>query len=381
MQHFLHKAFEDHPQAAGGLMLDVGSAAVVDKLLTAAKHVRDIWLLEYLPQNRAEVRTARTAAARCPRTLLWGMLRAAWLARPSSHSLCLAPRWPWRVSQMLSWLDADEGCFDWGKCVRYLCDAVASDDPKAVESRVRAAVSYVGPVDLFDSAMNAVQPLQLLDLPADVSTGDDTCDMCGRLVATRATPVREAAPTGSSPAPAAAASAAVSGAGSGCGDGDDRCGSADASTGRPTQRVAVAATMPAGARKAQPTPSGGVWRHGGPRPCRGCGLRPRVSVVSMHSVIECITKDKEQFAFVFDNALQLVTPHRGCVLIMTVNTNTKSWAGGKGRDFAAANISVADVTDHLTTRGFVDVRVTMHHGEAGTEMEETVGVTAVWPGQ
>ena len=274
--------------------------------------------------------------------------------------------------QMLSWLEAEEGCFDWGKCVRYLCEHVADDDPKAVEDRVRAAVSYVGPVDLFDSDMDAVRPLCLLEAPP---AGNHKCTVCGRLVAASTVDDRvgDAAPPGEG--------AATSGAGSG---GADNAPSAD-SAGVVGSSVTVSRAGEGGPAALKDSEfsevrSGGVWRHKGPRPCRGCGLRPRVSVVSVHSVIECITKDKPQFAFVFDNALKLVTPHAGCLLIMTVNTNTKSWAGGKGRDFPAANIAVADVTDHLTARGFTNVRVTMHHGEAGTEMEETVGVTAVWPG-
>lgn len=66
MQHFLHDSFlrhrgflEKHP----GAMVDVGSGAVVDKLLVAAQYMPEIWLVEYLPQNREEVgRSTRCTA-------------------------------------------------------------------------------------------------------------------------------------------------------------------------------------------------------------------------------------------------------------------------------------------------------------------------------
>ena len=65
---------------------------------------------------------------------------------------------------------------------------------------------------------------------------------------------------------------------------------------------------------------------------------------------------------------------------MTVNTNTTQWSGGKGRVFSAANVSRGDVVGHLEGRGFTQVAVATHFGDSGTEMEETIGVTAIWPG-
>jgi len=54
MQHFLHHACTKH-KVAGGVLLDVGSAGVVDKYLVPAAFVEEVWALEYLRQNRQEV--------------------------------------------------------------------------------------------------------------------------------------------------------------------------------------------------------------------------------------------------------------------------------------------------------------------------------------
>lgn len=106
-----------------------------------------------------------------------------------------------------------------------------------------------------------------------------------------------------------------------------------------------------------------------------------VAVVSSHSVAECITSTVPEWRRVFGRVMSLCQGHAGCLLVMTINTNTSWWEGGGGTVYPAACVTKELVLEELASGGFEDVFTRIHRGEVGTEMEETIGVAAMWRGQ
>ena len=316
------------------------------------------------------------------------------------------------LPQMLQWLDAKDGCFDWGKCIRYLCEAVNPVlDPAQVVAAVRQAVTYVGPVDLFDEHMHAtmelMRPMKASAAPQGPSSA--VCRVCGcrtePLAAHDGSATSLPASGGSSDNVGAGACssspasvhAADDGSGAGAGGGDAcsarsgnashrlgaggaGAGRADAAEATPTAQwtMCTHCTRPLPSNGSRAANSVGVWRAARGGSPQRLGSLPPISVVSLHSVVECISDSPAQFSSVFDNALRLVCSSPACLLIMTVNTNTTEWSGGKGQVFAAANVNADHVTRHLERRGFSDIHVVPHFGDTDTEMAETIGVTALW---
>jgi len=308
--------------------------------------------------------------------------------------------------QLLLWLEAADGCFDWGKCVRYVSRSVMPDrSPASIEEKVREKVVYVGPVDLFDTSMTAGRLPFKCEPDAGVDIGRRTTAGVGATHNDTTCHMSLAGCAGSGCFAGDGFGAGV-GAATGAGGGS-RIASAPADDSTPplAEGVSVPAGGEGGVPSASSTPADrpgagagiglvlpakrvpssssphetacGVWRHGrhGPRP-GSC-----ISVLSLHSVIECISRDYHQFCEVLHNAVALIRDHPGCVLMMTVNTNAKSWLGGNGRRFVASNVSRTEVVEALKAEGFEDIDIMVHAGSCDTEMQETVGISAVWRGK
>ena len=105
-------------------------------------------------------------------------------------------------------------------------------------------------------------------------------------------------------------------------------------------------------------------------------LRDDIGILSVNSVIECISTSKEDFSSKLHRVLDILQP--GGMLVMTLNIETMYWEGGNGIKYPAVYITEEEIVRMLDSRGFVDIetRVFESSEETESEMEKTLALSA-----
>jgi hypothetical protein len=110
------------------------------------------------------------------------------------------------------------------------------------------------------------------------------------------------------------------------------------------------------------------------------GLRDEIGILSINSVIECISTSKEDFVAKLHRVLDILRP--GGMLVMTLNVETTYWEGGNGIKYPAVYTTEEEIVRVLASRGFVDIETRVFtSSEEGTEseMDKTIALSA-WLG-
>ena len=101
-----------------------------------------------------------------------------------------------------------------------------------------------------------------------------------------------------------------------------------------------------------------------------------VDILSIHSVVECISKTPEECFKLLTNALQLLK--KGGLLIMTINIETNHWNNSNTLLYQAANIKTKEILDYLSAYGFYDIKYeifTRDDNDEITNMEKTLALS------
>lgn len=103
----------------------------------------------------------------------------------------------------------------------------------------------------------------------------------------------------------------------------------------------------------------------------------RVTVVSSHSTVECITQNRTDFDNVLSRIVSLCP--KNALLVMTVNTETTDWSGGDNQPVIPTFwVTSEELIRALESHGFGRFYSTTHKGSGDvTEMESTFAVAAV----
>jgi hypothetical protein len=96
-------------------------------------------------------------------------------------------------------------------------------------------------------------------------------------------------------------------------------------------------------------------------------------VLSIHSVVECISKTSDECFALLENALKLLKA--GGLLIMTMNLETNHWNNSDTLLYEAANVNAEEILKYLNDFGFYNIQHELFIRDADdeiTNMEKTL---------